>query len=56
MVGVKTPMGEDHLAVHELPASKEFPDPERDVEAAEVEDEEENPGEAAGGAEGPVAT
>ena len=55
MGGVRTPMGEDQLAVLEVPVSKERPDPVSDVEEAEEEEEEELPEEAAGGAEGPVA-
>ena len=54
MVGVRTPLGEDQLAVHEVPASEKCPDPESDVEAAEGEEEEEHPEKAAGGAERPV--
>ena len=55
MVGVRTPLGEDQLAVHKVPASEECPDPECDVEVAEGEDEEELPEEAAGGCKGPGA-
>ena len=47
-------MGEDQLIVPELPESDKCPNPESEVEEVGVEEEEECPVVAEGGAEGPV--